>query len=86
MAVFTVCLDDEDAHNGNRLMLYDVRDNSVEGMKRFITGSYPGVVEDSIKTFCLESGFVYYATFITVDEESDAKLHWNVEAKHVITI
>lgn len=86
MVVFIVYLDDEDAQNGNRLMLYDVRDNSVEGMKKFITGSYTGVVEDSIETFCLESGFVYYATFITVDEESDEKLHWNVEASHVIII
>lgn len=86
MVVFTVCLDDEDAQNGNRLMLYDVRDNSVEGMKRFITESYPGVVEDSIETLCLESGFVYYATFTTIDEECDKKLHWHVAASHVITI
>lgn len=85
MAIFTVYLDDEDAHNGNRLMIYDVRDNSVEGMKKFITGSYHGVVEDSIKTLCLESGFVYYATFITKVNGCES-LHWNVESSHIITI
>lgn len=85
MAVFTVYLDDEDAQNGNRLMIYNVRDNSAEGMKKFITGSYPGVVEDSIKTLSLESGFVYYAIFTTKVNGYES-LHWHVEAKHVITI
>jgi len=86
MAIFEVSLDPEDVQSDNKFMIYDVRNDSAEGIKEFITSFYPEVIEESIEILCLESGAVYYAMFTTVDEESDTKLHWNVAASYVITV
>lgn len=86
MAIFEVYLDPEDVQDSNKLTIYDVRDDSAEGMKKFIIEYYPEVIEESIKVLYLESGAVYYAMFTTVDEESDTKLHWYVGASCIITV
>lgn len=87
MAIFEVSLNPKDMQdNNNVIMIYNVTDDSVERVRRLIMEHYPGVVEESIKTFCLESGAVYRATFTTVDEERDEKLRWNVAANHIMTV
>lgn len=87
MAIFEVSLNPKDMQDdSNTFTIYNVADDSAERVKRLIMEYYPGVVEDSIKTFCLESGAVYHAVFTTVDKESGKKLRWNVEANHIITV
>lgn len=86
MGIFAVSLDPEDVqYNSNNLTIYNVRNNSFEGMKKFILGSYPRVIEESIKIFCLDSGAVFYATFAT-EGDDHKKLHWNVSANHIFTV
>lgn len=85
MSIFTVALDPKDAQGNNMLMIYDVKDDSVEGIKELITNLYPEVIEESINILCLESGSVYYATFIT-EEDDHKKLHWNLESSHVFIV
>ena len=86
MAIFEAYLDPEDVQDSNKLAIYNVIDDSAEGMKKFIIEYYPEVIEKSIKVLCLESGAAYYAMFTTVDEESDTKLHWHVGASYIITV
>lgn len=85
MAIFTVSLDPKDTQDNNMLMIYNVRDNSFEGVKKFILGSYPRVAEESIKILCTEVGSVYYATFITEENDSH-KLHWILRIRYIITV
>lgn len=86
MAIFEVSLDPKDMQdNSNAFTIYNVIDDSAERVKRLIIEYYPGVIEDSIKLFCLESGSVYHATFIT-ERNDHEKLHWHVEANHFITV
>lgn len=85
MAIFAVSLDPKDVQDNNRLMIYDVRDNSFEGVRKFIIELYSDVIEESIDILCLESGSVYYATFIT-EEDDHKKLHWNLAASHVFIV
>lgn len=86
MAIFAVSLDPEDVQDNNSLMIYDIRDNSYKGVKKFILELYPDVIEESIDILCLESSpAVYYATF-TTEEDDHRKLHWNLEASHVFIV
>lgn len=89
MAIFEVSLNPKDMQDNSNtsFTIYNVADDSVERVKRLIMEYYPGVVEDSIETFCLESGAVYRAVFTTVDKESGKKLRWNaVETNHIMTV
>lgn len=86
MAIFAVSLDPKDVQDNNMLMIYDIRDNSYKGVKRFIFELYSNVVEESIDILCLESSpAVYYATF-TTEEDDHKKLHWNLAASHVFIV
>lgn len=85
MAIFAVSLDPKDVQDNNRLMIYDIRDNSYKGVKKFILELYSDVIKESIDILCLESGSVYYATF-TTEEDDHKKLHWNLAASHVFIV
>lgn len=85
MAIFEVSLDPKDVQDNNMLMIYDIKDNSYKGVKNFIFELYPDVIEESIDILCLESGSVYYATFIT-EEDDHGKLHWNLAASHIFIV
>lgn len=85
MAIFAVSLDPKDVQDNNMLMIYDIRDNSYKGVKKLILELYSDVIEESINILCLESGSVYYANFIT-EEDDHKKLHWNLAANHVFIV
>lgn len=85
MSVVAVYLDSQDVEDNINLLIYDVKDDSVEGLKKFLTTNYPGIQEDSIQFYCFKDGSVYYATFTNEEEDFDyQELHWKLEVKHVI--
>lgn len=87
MSVVAVYLDTQDVEDDINLMLFDVEDDSVEGLKKFFTNCYSGVKEDSFQFYCYKNGAVDCATFTTVEEEFDyQELHWHLEVRYVVKL
>ena len=87
MSVVAVYLDAQDVEDDINLMIYNIKDDSVEGLKKFITSFYSGVEEDDIQFYLFEDGSVDCATFITVGEEEDEEdLKWNLEVHNVVSL
>lgn len=87
MAVVAVYLSIEDIEDDISLRLYNIKDSSIEEVKKFITKYHSGVNEDDIKFYLLDDGSVDCATFITVgEEEFDEDLHWNLEVHSIANL
>lgn len=87
MAVVAVYLAIESVEDDINLMLYNIKDNSVKEVKKFITDNHSGVDEDDIQIYCSSDGSVDCAAFTTVGEEEDEEdLHWNLEVHNIVSL
>lgn len=87
MAVVAVYLAIESVEDDINMVLYNIKDNSVKEVKKFITDNHSGVDEDKIQIYCSSDGSVDCATFITVGEEEDEEdLHWNLEVHNIVNL
>jgi len=87
MSVVAVYLDAQDVEDDINLMLFNVEDDSVGGLKKLITRFYSGVDEDDIQFYCFSDGSVDCATFTSKEEEFDyQELHWHLEVRHAIDL
>lgn len=86
MSVVAVYLDAQDVEDDTALMLYNIKDTSIEGLEEFITSFYSGVDEDDIQFYLFEDGSVDCATFTTVEEDFDyQELHWHLEVRNIVS-
>lgn len=86
MSVVAVYLDAQDVEDDINLMIYNIKDDSVEGLKKFITSFYSGVEEDDIQFYLFEDGSVDCATFTSEEEEFEEELHWHIEVHSVVNL
>ena len=86
MAVVAVYLSIEDIEDNISLRLYNIKDNSIEEVKKFITSFYSGVEEDDIQFYLFEDGSVDCATFTSKEEEFEEDLHWHLEVHSVVNL
>lgn len=84
MAVVAVYLSIEDIEDDISLRLYDIKDNSIEEVKKFITSYHSGVNENDIRFYLFDDCSVDCATFTTVgEEEFEEDLRWNLEVHSI---
>lgn len=86
MAVIAVYLAIEDIEDNISLVLYNIKDNSVEEVKKFITDNYSGVDEDDIQFYLFSDGSVDCATFTSKEEEFEEDLRWNLEVHNIVSL
>ena len=85
MAVTAVYLATESVEDDINLMIYNIKDTSIEGLKKFITSFYSGVDEDDIQFHCFSDGAVDCATFTSKEEEFEEELHWVLEVHNIVS-
>ena len=85
MAVTAVYLATESVEDDINLMIYNIKDTSIEGLKKFITSFYSGVDEDDIQFHCFSDGAVDCATFTSKEEEFEEDLRWNLEVHNIVS-
>lgn len=86
MAVIAVYLNVESVEDDINLMIYNIKDTSIEGLKKFITSFYSGVDKNDIQFHCFSDGAVDCATFTSKEEEFEEELHWNLEVQSVVNL
>lgn len=84
MAVVAVYLSIEDIEDNISLRLYNIKDNSIEEVKKFITSYHSGVNEDDIQFYLFSDGSVDCATFTSKEEEFEEELHWVLEVHNIV--
>jgi len=84
MAVIAVYLATESVEDDINLMIYNIKDDSIKGLKKFITSFYSGVDEDDIQFHCFSDGAVDCATFTSKEEEFEEELHWVLEVHNIV--
>ena len=84
MSVIAVYLDAQDVEDDINLMIYNIKDDSVERLKKFITSFYSGVKEDDIQFYLFEDGSVDCAAFTSKEEEFEEDLHWVLEVHNIV--
>lgn len=84
MAVTAVYLNVESVEDDINLMIYNIKDTSIEGLEKFITSFYSGVDKDDIQFHCFSDGSVDCATFTSKEEEFEEELHWVLEVHNIV--
>lgn len=84
MAVIAVYLATESVEDDINLMIYNIKDTSIEGLEEFITSFYSGVDKDDIQFHCFSDGSVDCATFTSKEEEFEEELHWVLEVHNIV--
>lgn len=84
MAVTAVYLATESVEDDINLMIYNIKDTSIEGLENFITSFYSGVDKDDIQFHCFSDGSVDCATFTSKEEEFEEELHWVLEVHNIV--
>ena len=84
MAVIAVYLATESVEDDINLMIYNIKDDSIKGLKKFITSFYSGVDKDDIQFHCFSDGAVDCATFTSKEEEFEEELHWVLEVHNIV--
>lgn len=84
MAVVAVYLAIESVEDDINMVLYNIKDDSVKEVKKFITNNHSGVDEDDIQFHCFSDGSVDCATFTSKEEEFEEELHWVLEVHNIV--
>lgn len=85
MSVVAVYLNVESVEDDINLMIYNIKDTSIEGLEEFITSFYSGVEKDDIQFHCFSDGSVDCATFTSKEEEFEEELHWVLEVHNIVS-
>lgn len=85
MSVVAVYLNVESVEDDINLMIYNIKDTSIEGLEEFITSFYSGVKKNDIQFHCFSDGSVDCATFTSKEEEFEEELHWVLEVHNIVS-
>lgn len=85
MSVVAVYLNVESVEDDINLMIYNIKDTSIEGLEEFITSFYSGVEKDDIQFHCFSDSSVDCATFTSKEEEFEEELHWVLEVHNIVS-